>query len=84
MGGFAIINDGTWVGPGSAARNTSRTSRRDLFKSGRFRPDNFATPLLLRFGLVYIFSGSERVRKQNFIVWAFFRPATKRHCRPLC
>ena len=38
----------------------------NLLKSGRFRPDNnvLATPLLLRFGLVYTFSGSELVRKQ--------------------
>ena len=38
----------------------------NLLKSGRFQPNNFiiATPSLLRFGLVYIFSGSELVRKQ--------------------
>ena len=38
----------------------------NLLKSGRFRPDNYiiATPLLLRFGLLYVFSGSEFVRKQ--------------------
>ena len=27
---------GTWVGPGSAARNTSRTSRRESIKIGTF------------------------------------------------
>ena len=38
----------------------------NLLKSGRLRPDNniIATPLLLRFGLVCIFSSSELVRKQ--------------------
>ena len=35
-------------------------------KSGRLRPENniIATPLLLRLGLGYRFSGSELVRKQ--------------------
>ena len=38
----------------------------NLSKSGLLRPDNniVATPLLLRFGVVCIFSGSELVRKQ--------------------
>ena len=39
----------------------------NLSTSGRFRPDNNiinASPPLLRFGLVYLFSGSELVRKQ--------------------
>ena len=40
---------GTWVGPGSAARNTSRQVEGNLLKSGRFRPYNYlvATPLLV-------------------------------------
>ena len=39
----------------------------NLSTSGRFRPDNNianASPLLLRFGLVYLVSGSELVGKQ--------------------
>ena len=38
----------------------------NLLKSGHFWQDNniIATPLLLQFGLVYVFSGSELVRKQ--------------------
>ena len=38
----------------------------NLLKSGRFRPDNniTTTPLFLQFGLAYLFSGSELVRKQ--------------------
>ena len=35
-GGVAIINDGVGVGPGSAARNTSRTNRRESIKIGTF------------------------------------------------
>ena len=31
-----MINDGAWVGPGTAARKTSRTSRRESIKIGRF------------------------------------------------
>ena len=49
---------GTWVGPGSAARNTGRTSRRESIKIGTFPAGQYniiATPLLLRFGLVYIY-----------------------------
>ena len=45
---------GTWVGQGSAARNTTRTSRKEYIRSG----------CLSRFGLVYTFSGSELLRKQ--------------------
>ena len=37
-GGVAIINDGAWVGPGTAARKTSRTSRRESIKIGTFPP----------------------------------------------
>ena len=54
-GGCAIVNDGTWLGTGSAARNPSRTQvEEESFKSGHFRPENniIATPLLL-----YIFFG---------------------------
>ena len=64
---------GTWVGPGSAARNsaarktrrTSRSRRESIF-SGRFRSDNdiLAAHVLLRLGLVYRSSGSELVRKK--------------------
>ena len=45
---------GTWVGPGLVGQVEG-----NLLKSGRFRPDNYfiTTPLLLQFGLVYIFSG---------------------------
>ena len=35
-GGVAIINQGVGVGPGSAARNTSRTSRAESTKIGTF------------------------------------------------
>ena len=35
-GGGAIMNDGAWVGPGTAARKTSRTSRRESIKIGTF------------------------------------------------
>ena len=55
------------MGPGSAARNTRRTSRRESIKIGTFPAGQYniiAAPLLLRFGLVFIFSGSELVRKQ--------------------
>ena len=58
---------GTWVGPGSAFRNTIVGQvEGNRLKSGRFRLDNniVATPLLLRWGLVYDFSGSELVSKQ--------------------
>ena len=34
--GIAIINQGVGVGPGSAARNTSRTSRRESVQIGTF------------------------------------------------
>ena len=59
---------------GSAGRNTSRTSRRESMNIGTFRPDNnvIATPLSLRFGLVYRFSGSELVLKQ---IWLSRRPS---------
>ena len=38
----------------------------NLLDLRRFRPDSYtiATPVLLRFGLVHIFSGSELVGKQ--------------------
>ena len=57
---------GTWVGPGSAARNTSRTSRRDQLKSGRFWLDSIiiASPLLLPMDLKKTLSGSKLVSKQ--------------------
>ena len=53
----------------------------NLLKSGRFWPDNYiiATPVLLRFGLVCIFSGSELVRKQ-FGCSGFSGPATNCYC----
>ena len=46
---------GTWVGPGSVARNTIVGQvEGNLLKSGRLRPENniIATPVLLRLGLV--------------------------------
>ena len=44
------MNQGVGVGPGSAARSTSSTSRRESIKSGYSRADNTiiaTTPLLL-------------------------------------
>ena len=58
---------GTWVGPGSVARNTSRTSRRESITIGTFPAGQLHychTLINKRVGLVYIFSGSELGRKQ--------------------
>ena len=60
-----MINEAVWVGPGTAARNTSRASRRESIKIGSFSQDNIliATPWLLPTDLVETFSGSALVRK---------------------
>ena len=55
-GRLAIKHQGVGVVTGSATRNTRRTSRENLLKSGHFRPHSIitiiVTPLLLPMDLV--------------------------------
>ena len=53
----------------------------NLLKSGRFRPDNsiIAALVSLRFGLVFSFSGSELVRKQNYVMVRDFPPGRQQN-----
>ena len=70
---------GTWVGPGSAGRNTSRTSRRESIKIGTFPADKlyYCQPFYYCDLDLFTYFRAPNLLESKFDCSGFFRAGNK-------
>ena len=83
--GVAIIHDGTWVGPGGAAHNTSRTSRSESIEIGTFPvgPLYYCHPFIIAIWTFFVYFRAPNLFQSKFVCPGFSRAGNKTLLSPL-